>query len=124
MVMRNISTQCLFIIILLFTENIYGSNWYQNRLNEFNITTHHFRWGYPIEYDLKNDNIRGVIFLTNRQYHVEKLNCITYVGQPTKENAKVIAKVLPELENPYPIYYIAVDTSVQLLDLTEFLEEL
>jgi hypothetical protein len=118
-------TTFVFSIILFFSLQVNANppNRFQKVAQEFNIHPYNLENGYPIRYKWDEKPVRGIIYLSNEIPYLEKLDARTYAGQPTLENAKIIANFSAE---PVDIakYYLIVDSTVVQRDLSEFIDEL
>ncbi|MFT5822429.1 MAG: hypothetical protein ACI8ZM_003685 [Crocinitomix sp.] len=117
----------VFIIGGLFFFSIHASAKIHNRLEEiaakYNIYPFNLEYGYPMRYKWDDRPIRGIIYLSNEIEYLEKLDGRTYVGQPTLENAEIIANFSAEPID-FPKYYVIVDHTVVQSELAAFLEKL
>jgi hypothetical protein len=120
-----LKTAFVFSILLFFSLRVNANppNRFQKIAQEYNIHPYNLENGYPIRYKWDEKPVRGIIYLSNEIPYLEKLDGRTYVGQPTLENAKIMANFSAE---PVDIakYYLIVDSTVNYKELSLFLEEL
>lgn len=114
----------------LFNTNQHHSSPADKKTNQFlqialdhNICPPDLEYGYPIWYNWNKAPIKGIVYLTNKMEHLEKLDGRTYVGPPTLENAEVIANFSGPTDFASK-YYLVVDTSVAQYEMNAFIEQL
>lgn len=104
----------------LHAKSPYETNYY-NILKEYDIQPPMLKYGYPLWYQYDSLPITGIIYLKDDLTDLHKINDITYVAEPTKENAEIILNFSGEV-GLYPKFYIVPDSALEWRKVIEFLE--
>jgi hypothetical protein len=119
-----------FLIALLisgaFSFSVSGKsgNKYQRILEEYDIHPPGLEYGYPVWYSYDTLPVTAIIFLKkNLEVPLEKIDSITYVAEPTEENAEVIL-YFSGAYSIQPKFYVVPDSSLSFREVKEFLEAL
>lgn len=104
----------------LHAKSPYETNYF-NILKEYDIHPPALRYGYPLWYQYDSLPVTGIIYLKDDLTDLHKINDITYVAEPTPENAKIILNFSGEI-GVHPKFYIVPDSSLELRKVMEFIE--
>jgi hypothetical protein len=116
-----------FLIALLtsgaFSISVSGKsgNKYQRILEEYDIHPPGLEYGYPIWYQPDSVPPTAIIFLKSNLDELVKIDNITYISEPTKENAQIVSNFSGEM-GELPIYYIIPDSNLMWRDVLKFVE--
>lgn len=95
-------------------------NLYERILEEYDIHPPELTYGYPLWYQYDSLPITGIVFLKKDLDDLYRMDKITYVAEPTKENAEIIFNFSGEIEG-YPKFYIVPDSSLSWIEVERFM---
>ncbi len=104
----------------LHAKSPYETNYF-NILKVYDIHPPVLKYGYPLWYQYDSLPVTGIIYLKDDLTDLHKINDITYVAEPTAENAKIILNFSGEV-GVYPKFYIVPDSSLELRKVIDFIE--
>lgn len=123
MIAKSILSALLIVYsISASSKSPYETNYY-SILKEYDIHPPALKYGYPLWYQYDSLPVTGIIYLKDDLTDLHKINDITYVAEPTKENAEIIRHFSGKISE-YPKFYIIPDSTLEWKKVTEFMEAL
>jgi hypothetical protein len=115
------------------TKQVHIKNKFALILDEYDIHPPHIEYGCPLWYQDDTLQPTAVVFLKNDLSDLHKIDKITYVAEPTKENAEIIfnfsgdlptGRFIPFDLNPEMKFVIVPDSNLTYYQVRDFMEYL